>query len=788
VSLTAGSKLGPYEVLAPIGAGGMGEVYRARDERLKRDVAIKVLPQSLAGDPEALARFEREALAVAALSHPNILAIHDFGTQDGISYAVMELLEGETLRGKLDAGPIPQRQAVDYALQVAKGLTAAHEKGVVHRDLKPENLFISRDGHLKILDFGLAKREAPVAPGEETSAPTASGHTQPGTVLGTVGYMSPEQVRGLSVDHRSDIFSFGAILYELLSGKRAFKGDTAADTMAAIMKEEPPELSESGRNISPALDHIVRHCLKKDRDHRFQSARDIAFALGEASSGSAAAPAALQPPLRLRASRPLLWAVGVAALAAAVLWLRPRAGTIDSLAVLPFVNAGGDPNAEYLSDGITESLINTVSQIPGIRVVSRASAFHYKGKDVGAKTVGRELGVRAVLTGRIVQRGDGLSIRAELVDARDDTHLWGEEYNRRLSDILAVQEEIAGDISGKLRQRLTGEEKKRLTKRYTENAEAYGLYLKGRYHWNKRTGEGIQKGIGYFQQAIEKDPTYALAYAGLADSYAILSEYAGLRSSETFPKAKAAALKALEIDDTLAQAHAVLALVHVNFDWDFSSAETEYKRAIELDPKYPTAHHWYSLYLSFLGRHEQAIAEAERANELDPLSPIISNLRGVAFNYAGQYERAIEAARKTLELDKGFSPALLNLGRALEQKKMYPEAIAALEEAATLSGRSIQAVAYLGHAYAVSGRREEAMRLIEELKGWSERGYDPLANIALVHAGLGQNDEAMRWLEKAYQAHSAWLIQLGLKVNPRWDALRFDPRFQDLLRRIGFPS
>jgi len=793
LALSAGSRLGPYEIVSPLGAGAMGEVYRARDKKLDRDVAIKVLPESVAADPDTLARFEREAKAVAALSHPNILSIFDFGTHEGTAYVVMELLEGKTLRERLDEGPIPQKLAVDYALQIVKGLSAAHEKGIVHRDLKPRNLFVMKDGHVKILDFGLAKRIEAIASGEETSAPTAAQHTMPGTVMGTMGYMSPEQVRGLPVDHRSDIFAFGAILYELLSGERAFKRDTASDTIAAILIQEPSELSESGRSIPPALERIVKHCLEKDRDNRFHSARDIAFALGEASSGSATALATLaaQPP-RSRAFRPLLWAAGVAALAAlaaAVLWLRPGARTIDSVAVLPFVNAGGDPNAEYLSDGITESLIDSVSQIPGIKVISRASAFHYKGKDVGARIVGRELGVRAVLTGQVVQRGDALSIRAELVDARDETHLWGEQYNRRLSDILAVQEEIARDISGKLRQRLTGEEKKRLAKRYTENAEAYALYLKGRYDWNKRTGEDIQKAIGYFRQAIDKDPTYALAYAGLADSYAILFYYAGLPPSETFLMAKAAASKALEIDDTLAQAHATLAFVHENFDWDFSAAGKEYRRAIELDPKYPTAHHWYSLYLSGIGRHEQAIAEAERVYKLDPLSPIISNLRAAAFYSARQYDRAIEAARKTLELDKGFSPAHFSLGCALEQKKMYPEAIAALEEAVRLSGRRIRADADLGHAYAVSGRREEAMRMIEELKARSERGYDPVADIALVYAGLGQNDEAMRWLEKAYQARSAWLIRLApLKVDPRWDALRSDARFQDLLRRIGFPS
>ncbi len=456
--------------------------------------------------------------------------------------------------------------------------------------------------------------------------------------------------------------------------------------------------------------------------------------------------------------------------------------------MLPFVNAGGDPNAEYLSDGITESLINSVSQIPGIKVISRASAFHYKGKDVGARTVGTELGVRAVLTGRIVQRGDALSIRAELVDARDDTHLWGEEYNRRLSDILAVQEEIARDISGKLRQRLSGEEKKRLTKRYTESTEAYQLYLRGRYHWNKRTGEDLQKGIGYFQQAIEKDPTYALAYAGLAESYGILWNYTGLPASETLPRAKAAALKALELDDTLAQAHATLAVTYEKLDWDFSAAEKEFRRAIELDPNYPTAHHWYSLVLSEIGRHEEAIAEAERAYEMDPLSPIISNVRAAVAYNARQYDRAIDAARKTIELDKNLNISWVVLGFSLEQKKMYPEAIAALEEAVKLSQRWIQAVAALAHAYAVSNRRVEAMRLIEELKGRSERGHDALVNIALVYAGLGQNDEAMAWLDKAYRGRSAWLIQLSLKVDPRWDPLRSDARFQDLLRRIGFPS
>jgi eukaryotic-like serine/threonine-protein kinase len=770
----------------------MGEVWKARDPRLGREVAIKVLPASFAADPDRLRRFEQEARAAGILNHPNITAVYDIGTNesDGAPYVVQELLEGETLRSRLGAGALSPRKAIGHALQIAHGLAAAHEKGIVHRDLKPENIFMTKDGRVKILDFGLAKLTRPETEGSPpTRAPTATAGTEPGVVMGTVGYMSPEQVRGQPADPRSDIFSFGAILYEMLSGERAFHGDSAADAMSAILTKDPPDLSQANRDIAPGLDRVVRHCLEKNAEQRFHSAHDLAFDLEALSDVSKPTLAPPGPRARIRPrARILLWAAAVAALAAAVLWLRPGARTIDSLAVLPFVNAGGDPNAEYLSDGITESLINSVSQIPGVKVISRASAFHYKGKDVGARTVGKELGVRAVLTGRIVQRGDALSIRAELVDARDDTHVWGEEYNRRLSDILAVQEEITREISGKLRQRLTGEEKKRLTRRYTENAEAYGLYLRGRYHWNKRTAEGLQEGIGYFQQAIAKDPTYALAYAGLADCYAILFNYGGLASSETLPKAKATALKALEIDDTLAQAHATLGLTHEMYDWDFPAAEKEFRRAIELDPKYPTAHHWYGLLLSALGRPEESIAEAGRAYEVDPLSPIISNLRAAVSYNARLYDQSIEAARKTIELDKNFSVSRLSLGLSLEQKKMYPEAIAALQEAVRLSGRWTQAVAAFGHACAVSDRREEAMRLIEELKGRSDRGQDPLVHIGLVYSGLGQNDEAMRWLEKAYQARSAWLVQLSLKADPRWDPLRSDVRFQDLLRRIGFPS
>src|SRR5512140_43290 len=494
MTISVGTRLGPYEILSPLGAGGMGEVYRARDKKLDRNVAIKVLPESVAADPETLARFEREAKAVAALSHPNILSIFDFGTQDGVSYAVMELLEGETLRGKLDAGRVSQKQAVNYALQVAKGLSAAHEKGIVHRDLKPENLFVTEDGHLKILDFGLAKRTEQDRT-DETSAPTESKLTEPGVVMGTVGYMSPEQVRGLPVDHRSDHFSFGAILYELLSGKKAFKRDTAADTMSAILKEEPPELSESGRNVSPALDRVVKHCLEKDRDNRFQSAKDIAFALREAASLSIPSPAS-GTSARQRIPRLPTWAlalVGAVALLAALLvgdvgGLRRRlsrgatVARIESIAVLPLANLSGDSQQEYFADGMTEELISDLAKISALRVTSRTSVMRYRGSSKSLPEIAKELGVDAVVEGTVTRAGSQVKITAQLIDAVKDRHLWADSFQRELKDVLALQGEVARAIAGEIGVRLTPQERSRLADRKAVNPEAYEAYLRGNYY------------------------------------------------------------------------------------------------------------------------------------------------------------------------------------------------------------------------------------------------------------------------------------------------------------------
>src|SRR5438128_72295 len=600
--IALGTKLGRYEIRSQLGEGGMGEVYRARDTQLGRDVAVKVLPSTYSVDEHRLSRFEQEASAASALNHPNILIVHDIGSHDGSPYVVSELLEGETLRTRVSGAPLAQRRAIDYALQIAHGLAAAHEKGIVHRDLKPDNIFITKDGRVKILDFGIAKLTQPEGNQSQTEIPTRRVNTDPGVVIGTVGYMSPEQVRGKGVDHRSDIFSFGAILYEMLSGRRAFQGESAADTMSAILKEDPPDLSDTNQNISPALERLVNHCLEKNPEARFHSASDLAFALETAnaklavsSPGLSTSPSSSAEYIVTGIKRHKISVLlGLLVLAIAIvglawyLHIRNSEIAIESIAVLPFANQNHDPDTEYLSDGLTESIINSLSQLSNLRVIPRSSVFRYKGKESDPLTVGKELGVRAVLTGRILQRGDNLIVSAELVDVRDNKQLWGEQYNRKTADALAVQQEIAQEISAKLRPRLSGEEQRQVAKRETTNPKAYQLYLKGRYYLEKRTKEGTNKAIDYFQQAIDKDPNYARAFAGLADSY-MLFVVAIPRSSfppkETFPKAKAAAMRALQIDDQLAEAHTSLAQIKVLYERDWAGAEREFKRAFVVNPK-----------------------------------------------------------------------------------------------------------------------------------------------------------------------------------------------------------
>ena len=754
MQLPSGTRLGPYEILAAIGAGGMGEVYRARDPRLGRDVAIKVLPEQMSQDPQALARFEREARAVAALSHPNILAIFDVGAEQGVSYVVTELLEGETLRARLVGGAMAWRKAVETGAALAEGLAAAHSKGITHRDLKPANIFLTAEGRVKILDFGLARvgGEGPGA-GEGT---LTDGLTQAGTVMGTVGYMSPEQVRGGRAGPGSDIFSLGCVLYEMVSGRRAFGGQTPVETMSAILRDSPPELADSRKQIPAELDRVISHCLEKNPEERFQSARDLAFDLKAVLGSGSVAAAPAPPPVK----------------------------AIDSIAVLPFVNASREPDAEYLSDGITESIINSLAQIAQLRVMPRSTVFRYKGQDADPQAVGRELNVRVVLTGRVIQRGEALVVGTELVDVVEGSQLWGERYNRKLSDVFALEEEIARKISESLRMKLTGEEKKLLAKRFTEDTGAYQLYLKGRHYWIKRTPASMKKGVEYFQQAIEKDPGYALAYAGLADGYSMLSVYSAIPPKPGWAKAKAAAAAAVALDPELAEAHTSLAFIRAFADWDWASAEEECRRAMELNPAHWQAPYWYAAVLGLCGRYDEAERQIRRAQEMEPLSPAILHIAALTSIAARRYAEAIDRCSTGLELDPNHPLLRLWLGTAYEQESRYEEAIRELERALELLENEPVGVAVLAHAYAMAGNETEARRLLRELLDLAERRpVDPYC-VALVYDSLGEQDRAFEWLEKACASRSGWLT-LHAKGDPRLDGLRPDPRFQKILQRMG---
>jgi serine/threonine protein kinase/tetratricopeptide (TPR) repeat protein len=787
--LTPGTRLGSYEILAPIGAGGMGEVYRARDLRLERDVAIKVLPEQFAKDADALVRFEREAKAVAALSHSNILSIHDIGDVKGVRFAVMELLEGQTIRERLRQSAIPWRKAGEIGLAVAEALAVAHAKGIIHRDIKPENIFLTSDGRVKVLDFGLARVTRPgstiTAPGL-ADAETQVVNTTPGIVVGTMGYMSPEQLRGEVVDGRSDIFSLGCVLYEMVAGQKAFTRKTPAESISAILNEDLAELAGSGRQVPPDFDRIVAHSVEKKPADRFQSARDLAFALRTISSTSGVfQPAVERPKPRWRR---VAWMAGAALallLSAIILWVWSHQSGAISIAVLPFANVGADPNTDYLSDGITESIINSLSQLPNLSVMSRSSVFRYKKPDVDPQAAGRDLNVQAVLVGRVTKRGDQLSVSAELVDTRTNHQIWGDQYNRKLTDLMAIQEEISQEISDKLRVRLTGEDKKRLVKRHTENAEAYGLYLKGRYQWNKQTLDGMETGINFFKQAIDKDPRYGLAYAGLADAYALLADYNVLAAKEVMPSAKTAAMKALDIDDTISEAHASLGWAKLTLDWDWAGAEKEFQRSLELNPNNATAHQWYADYLTVMGRPDEAQVSMKRAQQLEPVSLPISVALASTFYYTHQNDQAIDQCRHAIVMDPQFVAAHVILGRAYEQKGSYAEAIAELKQALQLSEGGSSELAALGHAYAQSGDRAEAQKILHELNTRSSQTYVQPVWIAVINAALGNKEEAFTWLRKAVGDRSVWLIYL--KVDPIFDSLRTDARFADVARQVGLP-
>jgi len=841
--LSSGSKIGRYEIRSQLGVGGMGEVYLAEDTRLHRRVALKVLPAAVASNQDRMRRFEQEATAAASLNHPNIAHIYEIAEAEDLTFIAMEYVDGVTLREKIHEEPEELSKLLRVLQHVADGLAKAHAEGIVHRDLKPDNIMITRDGHAKILDFGLAKLIEPQHPGGANGSGSEDAtilqpHSTPGLILGTIGYMSPEQAQGKKeIDHRSDIFSFGCILFEVITRQKAFVGKDNIDSLNKIIREMPPPLSSFNPTIPSDLQRIVRRCLAKDPDERYQSIKDVALELKEVrrdlqdgvtssstSAGSTVvggeaktlwmdagtrsqAPAtatAVSEPAATRASSAefivteirrhkvaslVVAGVALLVLAAAGFGLRSywHSGNtneaIDSIAVIPFANQNKDPEADWVSDGISESLINMLTRLPNLRVIARNSVFRYKGKETDPLVVGKELGVRAVLTGRIMQRGDAMVVSAELVDVRDNKQLWGEQYERKLADMLSVQREIAHEITNNLRPALSGMEEKRASKQYTTNPEAYQLYVRGRYFWNKRTLPDFNKAISYFQQAIDKDPNYAMAYSGLADSYGLLNAYGSGPAKDSMPQAKAAALKALELDDNLAEAHASMGAVTGNYDYDFAGADREFRRALELNPNYATAHQWLAENLSVLQHHDEALAEIRRALELDPLSPIMNRIYADTLLYARRYDEAIDQYKKTLQLE----PVVLThffLARAYEAKKMYPEAAAEYTKAAQTGDAGNFTPKEVD--FQKLGWKAFNQEALNKFLAASQKEYVPPFVIAAFSAKLGQNDEAMAWLEKGYQERD---YRMTLIQNTfEFDGLRDDPRFKDLVKRIGLPE
>jgi len=767
-AIRTGTRLGHYEVVAPLGSGGMGEVYRAKDTKLGREVAIKVLPRHLQQDEDALARFEREAKVISGLNHPNILTIHEVGKVRirgdwrATHYMVTELIDGVTLR-ELMSKETDGRKLVEHLAQVADALQKAHTAGVVHRDLKPENIMITTDGYAKVLDFGLAKFVGSwVASREEEQSQTEKFQTQQGIVIGTLGYMSPEQVQGRPLDNRSDIFSFGCILYEVLSGKRAFEAEGVVDTLHHILHAPPPTLPPQ---ITIDLRRIVDKCLAKTAEERFDTMRTVAAAIREALHHY---DGLMRPPAkkaRANSSR--------------------ASSRIKSLAVLPFANASNDPEMEYLSDGITESVIHSLSRVgKRLRVMARSTVFSYKGKSPTAQQLGAELGVTSIVTGRVQRLASNIIISIELVNTRDGSQIWGNRFRTQFSDIFDVQEQIASEISEQLRLQLTSVEKKRLAHRATKKSEAYELYLKGRYHANKRTIEGVRRAIEDFEKAIGVDPSYALARSGLADCYAILSSRSLAPPAEGYARAETEARRAAELDPALAEPHATIGHVSFCFTWNWTEADRELRRAISLDSAYATAHHWYSVFLNLMERREEALDQAREAIALEPLSLLLNVNYADILYYGGRYDEALAHVSKTLEVENFFLAHLL-IGRVYAAKGMYAEALDSIETAIKMEGRYPELVAALGYIYGMMGQNKKARTILTELKSIADKEFVAPSFLAEVCLALGDYDKALDYAEEFFHLRGDIAEIL---VGPRFAPLRRDHRFGEMLARVGFPD